>query len=135
MLAILLAIGANGLAATLIAYGAHGSTAHSFPDPDTIPAEELEDARKALVPPKNARVSDLRSGAKKDQIEAYVTTEVALGRAIPSQQSVAKRFGVAKSTVCDIMQGMERRGMVSRHREGRRTVASAKKPILDICQK
>lgn len=36
VLAVLLAIGANGLAATLIAYGAHGSTAHSFPNPDTL---------------------------------------------------------------------------------------------------
>ncbi len=140
-LAVLLAIGANGLAATLIAYGAHGATSHSIPDPDTIPADELEEARRIFSTPKNSSPAprDLRSGreaaasrqqspaqqvAKKNQIEAYVMTEVALGRAIPSQQSVAQRFDVAKSTVCEIMQAMERRGLISRRREGRRTIAA-----------
>lgn len=124
-LAVLLAIGANGLAATLVAYGAHATTAHSFPNPDTIPADELEDAKKALVPPRNRRHSQHKAQRpqRTNAIEAYVTTEVALGRAIPSQQSVAARFGVAKSTVCEIMQDMERRGLITRRREGRRTVS------------
>lgn len=150
--AVALAIGGNGLAALLVAYGAHGRhsasradgapagaaeavrrsaragavTAHSLPNPDTIPPAELDDLRRIFSEPRNALQAPVRSNgsANRSQIEAYVLTELAFGRAIPSQNGVAERFGVAKSTVSELFADMERRGVIVRHREGRRNVST-----------
>lgn len=133
-LALLLAIGGNGLAALLVAYGAH--TAHSFPDPDTLTPAELDEARRILRPATNVRTAQrpANSPASPDNspnspaanaITAYILTEIALGRSIPSQQGVAERFGAPKSTVSDLLADLELSGMISRHREGRRMVITA----------
>lgn len=122
VLAVLLAIGANAVAALLVAYGAHGSpSAHSLPNPDTIPPDELDEARRILVPPKNG--SPNRSPNGSDPISAYILTEIALGRAIPSQQGVAERFGVSRSTAHERFVALEAAGLIVRRREGRRMVA------------
>ena len=128
VLAVLLAIGANAVAALLVAYGAHGSTAHSLPNPDTIPPAELDEARRLLVPPKNgaANGSPNRSPNGSDAISAYILTEIALGRAIPSQQGVAERFGVSRSTAHERFKALERAGLIVRRREGRCMVAASK---------
>ena len=58
----------------------------------------------------------------RDPVAAYVLTQVALGRAIPSQQSLAERFGLSKSTISERLRALERSGLIVRRREGRRTV-------------
>lgn len=136
--AVLLAIGGNGLAALLVAYGTHSGThgtrprAHSLPNPDTIPPAELDDLRRIFAEPRNALPSPVRPTVRSNgsatnlsaAIEAYVLTELAFGRAIPSQNGVAERFGAAKSTVSELFADMETRGLIVRHREGRRNVST-----------
>lgn len=126
LLAALWAIGGTGCAAALIAYGSQSD----FPNPDDIKPSELDDARKVLREPSNvlANRSPNRSKARKAGItalEQYVVTETALGRSIPSQQSLAERFGLAKSTVSDALRDIEARGLIVRRVEGRRKVSAA----------
>lgn len=103
----------------------HRTVAHSLPNPDTIPPAELDEARRILVPPKNgaAHGSPNRSPNGSDPISAYILTEIALGRAIPSQQGVAERFGVSRSTAHERFVALEAAGLIVRRREGRRMVA------------
>lgn len=143
LLAALWAIGGTGCAAALIAYGSQSD----FPNPDDLKPSDLDDARKVLREPSNSaperpnRTKNRTISAaiqlptpqprrtvrrsKRSELMAYVVTETALGRSIPSQMSLAERFVMPKSTVADILKDMDKAGHIVRRVEGRRKVTAA----------
>lgn len=126
------------------AFIAYAEGQSDFPNPDTLKPSDIDDARKVLREPSNSasdrpnrtKTRTFSGGAsdahphprrtvrqsKRSAVMAYVTTETALGRSIPSQMSLAERFDMPKSTVADILADMERSGLIVRRVEGRRKV-------------
>lgn len=62
---------------------------------------------------------NFRTVASKAAAEADVIRLVARGEPLPSQDTLAGRWGVHKGTASKWLSDFERRGLVSRHREGR----------------
>lgn len=83
------------------------------------------------TPPKGGNRATIPTGnprtvATKAAAEADVIRLVARGEPLPSQDAVAARWNVHKGTASKWLSDFERRGLVSRHREGRaKRVAAA----------
>jgi hypothetical protein len=75
--------------------------------------------RSANIPNRSIRPSKT---VRKTVLEAEqdLVTMLAMNRSIPSQQALAERWGVAKSTVSVWLKDWDARGLTARHTDGRR---------------
>jgi uncharacterized membrane protein len=62
------------------------------------------------------------SAATEAEVLAHVADRLADGEALPSQATVARRFGLPKQTVSRWMGRWEAEGLIARTRDGRRNV-------------
>lgn len=85
-------------------------------EPDTVQAERS--AAPGKTPDRKA-VAPRTVRTRKAQAEAEIVTLLALGRSIPSQQSLADRWGVSKSTVSDWMRAWDAAGLTRRQAVGK----------------
>jgi len=89
------------------------------------------------VPNRAERTEPKRRGRRMTRIEAeqYLVTQLALNRELPSQDWLAERCGVGKSTVHDWVRDWQRRGLISRARAGKCNVIRAGKrlPVARKC--
>jgi hypothetical protein len=125
----LLAVAANGLAATLIAYGAHSNhVATQQPSEPRETRATVGNHGGNPTPPKggNRRIVAIKTVATRAAAEADVIQLVARGQRLPSQDTLATRWGVHKGTASKWCQDFETRGIIRRDRDGRsKQVAAA----------
>lgn len=99
----------------------------------TVPATvgNNDNSCDSCPPPKRGNRATVASGnsrtvASKAAAEADVIRLVARGEALPSQDTLAARWGVHKGTASKWLADFEVRGLISRHRQGRaKRVAAA----------
>lgn len=81
----------------------------------------------APTPPKpgNRRPVVVRSVATRAAAEADVIQLIGRGQPLPSQDTLARRWGVHKGTASKWLADFEARGIIARHADGRRKIVAA----------
>ncbi len=131
VMAGLLSVGANGLAGTLIAYGAHSVGKESLPTEEPVSDNSQTDfdptyadniirfyrpdqggnGGSGFSPNPKPRPNG-PTGLSKDQALSDILKRLADGETIPSQDSLASDWGRSKQTVSDWMKDWRRIGVV-----------------------
>lgn len=126
LVAGLLSVAANGLATFLIAYGSHGNHGNrqQLEAPVFIGQPSATVARQPSATNKGL---GNKPSSTRQQAEADVVALVAKGRRIPNQDALAMRWGVHKGTASKWLQDFDKRGIISRDRDGRSNVVALRK--------
>lgn len=117
--AVLLSLGANGLAGAFIAFGAHSGARHDAEQTDFTPAQS-DNVVRFFRPDQGGHGGSGFSpspkpgptGLSKEQALSDVLKRLADGETIPSQDSLASDWGRSKQTVSDWMREWRRIGVV-----------------------
>ena len=120
----LLSLAANGLAATLIAFGAHrGNPVATEPakkaDEDAATDGNHQTVAEDPQPPKGRPMVAINPVATKAAAEADIIRLIARGQDIPEQQVLATRWNVHKGTASKWINDFERRGLIKREQVGK----------------
>lgn len=120
--AVLLSLGANGLAAALIAFAAHGPRTVRPVTPVAANDAEPMDSSANRSPNRSGKPNSSRRTIRaktKAEAESAIGSLLAANRPIPSQKTLVTEWGVAKSTVSEWMKDWDARGITKREQIGK----------------